>query len=55
MFDVNQPSSLEALTKWWNDFKERAPVPEDQVDKFCCVFVGNKIDIVLSISRAELK
>ena len=45
MFDVNQPSSLEALTKWWNDFKERAPVPEDQVDKFCCVFVGNKIDI----------
>ncbi|KAI0697474.1 P-loop containing nucleoside triphosphate hydrolase protein [Cytidiella melzeri] len=45
MFDVNQPSSLDALTKWWNEFKDRAPVPEDEVDRFCCVFVGNKIDV----------
>ncbi|KAI0089800.1 P-loop containing nucleoside triphosphate hydrolase protein [Irpex rosettiformis] len=48
MFDVNRPSSLEALTKWWNDFRERAPVPEDQVARFCCVFVGNKTDIPFS-------
>lgn len=53
MFDVNQPSSLEALIKWWNDFKDRAPVPEDQVDKFCCVFVGNKIDVTLPNGRSE--
>jgi Ras-related protein Rab-7A len=45
MFDVNQPSSLDALTKWWHDFKDRAPVPDAEVDRFCCVFVGNKIDV----------
>lgn len=45
MFDVNQPQTLEALRKWWEEFRDRAPVPEDQVDRFCCVFVGNKIDV----------
>ncbi|CAL1697199.1 unnamed protein product [Somion occarium] len=45
MFDVNQPQTLEALTKWWNDFKERAPVLDEDADKFCCVVVGNKIDM----------
>lgn len=47
MFDVNQPQTLEALRKWWEEFRDRAPVPEDQVDRFCCVFVGNKIDVSL--------
>jgi len=45
MFDVNQPTSLEALTKWWHEFKDRAPVPDEEVGKFCCVFVGNKVDV----------
>lgn len=45
LFDVNQPKTLDALTKWWSDFKDKAPVPDDQTDKFCCVFVGNKTDI----------
>ena len=45
MFDVNQPETLEALRKWWEEFRDRAPVPDEQVDRFCCVFVGNKIDI----------
>ncbi|KAI0344318.1 ras-domain-containing protein [Trametopsis cervina] len=45
MFDVNQPSTLEALSKWWNEFKDRAPVRDEDMDKFCCIFVGNKIDI----------
>lgn len=45
MFDVNQPDTLQALTKWWSEFREKAPVPDEEVDNFCCVFVGNKIDV----------
>lgn len=45
LFDVNQPATLDALTKWWADFKDKAPVHDDQTDKFCCVFVGNKTDL----------
>ncbi|EIW65333.1 ras-domain-containing protein [Trametes versicolor FP-101664 SS1] len=45
MFDVNQPQTLDALTKWWGDFRDKAPVPDEAVDEFCCVVVGNKIDI----------
>ncbi|KAH9855732.1 ras-domain-containing protein [Lenzites betulinus] len=45
MFDVNQPQTLDALTKWWADFRDKAPVSDEAVDEFCCVVVGNKIDI----------
>ncbi|KAI0770924.1 P-loop containing nucleoside triphosphate hydrolase protein [Trametes elegans] len=46
MFDVNQPQTLSALTKWWADFRDKAPVPDDEAAAdFCCVVVGNKIDI----------
>lgn len=45
MFDVNQPQTLDALTKWWNEFKERCPVPDEEADKFCVVVVGNKTDV----------
>lgn len=45
MFDVNQPQTLDALTKWWNEFKERCPIPEEEAEKFCVVVVGNKIDV----------
>lgn len=47
MFDVNQPETLKALRKWWQEFRDRAPVPDDQVERFCCVVVGNKIDVSL--------
>ena len=46
MFDVNQPRTLDALTKWWDDFRDKAPVSDESVDEFCCVVVGNKVDIV---------
>ncbi|RPD56255.1 ras-domain-containing protein [Lentinus tigrinus ALCF2SS1-7] len=46
MFDVNQPQTLDALTKWWDDFRDKAPVPDEGVEEFCCVVVGNKIDVV---------
>ncbi|KAI0641219.1 ras-domain-containing protein [Trametes meyenii] len=53
MFDVNQPQTLEALTKWWADFRDKAPVPDDAVDEFCCVVVGNKIDIAQAAGGAH--
>lgn len=46
MFDVNKRQSLDALTKWWSEFKDKAPVPDEETDKFCCVFVGNKTDLI---------
>ena len=48
MFDVNQPQTLDALTKWWDDFRDKAPVPDDRVDEFCVIVVGNKIDVAQS-------
>ena len=45
MFDVNKPETLTGLAKWWNEFKVRAPVPEDEAEDYCCVVVGNKTDI----------
>ncbi|KAI0757780.1 P-loop containing nucleoside triphosphate hydrolase protein [Daedaleopsis nitida] len=52
MFDVNQPQTLDALTKWWDDFRDKAPVPDETLDEFCCVVVGNKVDIAAG-ERAE--
>ncbi|KII83882.1 hypothetical protein PLICRDRAFT_46638 [Plicaturopsis crispa FD-325 SS-3] len=45
MYDVNRPQTLHALTKWWDEFRERAPVSDEEAETFCCVVVGNKIDI----------
>ena len=46
MYDVNDPKTLEALTKWWHEFKDRAPLRDEDVADFCCVVVGNKVDLV---------
>ena len=46
MYDVNEPKTLEALTKWWHEFKDRAPLRDEDVADFCCVVVGNKMDLV---------
>lgn len=58
MFDVNRPESLTSLTKWWTEFRERAPLADEEVDDYCCVVVGNKIDLADSdsvsvVSEAE--
>jgi len=45
MFDVNDPGTLKSLRKWWSEFKEKAPLEEEHVDDYCCVVVGNKIDV----------
>ncbi|KAH9947065.1 ras-domain-containing protein [Amylocystis lapponica] len=54
MFDVNQPDTLNALTKWWSEFRERAPVLDEEVEDFCCVVVGNKIDMLGEASEGNV-
>ncbi|KAG1778673.1 ras-domain-containing protein [Suillus placidus] len=49
MFDVSAPETMHALTKWWEEFKHRAPVSDEEVNNFCCVVVGNKMDLYRSI------
>ncbi|KAG2065130.1 ras-domain-containing protein [Suillus decipiens] len=46
MFDVSAPQTMHALTKWWEEFKHQAPVSDEEVDNFCCVVVGNKMDLL---------
>ncbi|PBK88334.1 ras-domain-containing protein [Armillaria gallica] len=46
MFDVNAPQTMESLNKWWQEFCERAPLAEEDAEDFCCVVVGNKMDLV---------
>ncbi|KAH8091394.1 ras-domain-containing protein [Cristinia sonorae] len=53
MFDVNQLKTMEALTKWWDEFKAKAPVPDEDANKFCCVFVANKIDMTSAANPPE--
>ncbi|KAL4245161.1 P-loop containing nucleoside triphosphate hydrolase [Abortiporus biennis] len=54
MFDVNQPQTLDALKKWWEEFKDKAPIPDEETSKFCCVAVGNKMDITPSNPESRI-
>ncbi|KAJ3842712.1 ras-domain-containing protein [Lentinula raphanica] len=56
VFDVNAPDTLHALKKWWLEFKVHAPLEDDELGNFCCVVVGNKVDLGegrVSVSQAE--
>ncbi|EIW75987.1 hypothetical protein CONPUDRAFT_42859, partial [Coniophora puteana RWD-64-598 SS2] len=44
MFDVNSRDSLHALAKWWDAFRQNAPLADDEMDDYPCVVVGNKVD-----------
>ncbi|KAF8808601.1 ras-domain-containing protein [Phlegmacium glaucopus] len=46
MFDVNTPDTMLALKKWWDEFCDGAPVADEDINEYCCVVVGNKIDAV---------
>ncbi|KAF8871786.1 P-loop containing nucleoside triphosphate hydrolase protein [Infundibulicybe gibba] len=45
MFDVNDRQTMHALSKWWAEFRDRAPVSDEDAQNYCCVVVGNKIDL----------
>ncbi|KAJ3824999.1 ras-domain-containing protein [Lentinula raphanica] len=56
VFDVNAPDTLHALKKWWIQFKVHAPLEDDELGNFCCVVVGNKVDLgegMVSVTQAE--
>ncbi|KZT68479.1 ras-domain-containing protein [Daedalea quercina L-15889] len=53
LFDVNKPETLQALMRWWTDFREKAPVPDEDLQGFCCVVVGNKIDLARDSPRVS--
>ncbi|KAG2137860.1 ras-domain-containing protein [Suillus bovinus] len=58
MFDVSAPDTMYALTKWWKEFKHQAPVSDEEADNFCCVVVGNKMDLLqpgMGITAEEAK
>ncbi|KAG6331203.1 hypothetical protein ID866_7886 [Astraeus odoratus] len=54
IFDVNRPESLASLSKWWSEFRDKAPVPDAELEDYCCVVVGNKIDISESNSSGMI-
>ncbi|KAH9020739.1 P-loop containing nucleoside triphosphate hydrolase protein [Lactarius hengduanensis] len=45
MFDVNRPATLHALTRWWSEFRAHAPLPDEDMEDYCLVVVGNKTDL----------
>ncbi|KAI0249464.1 small GTPase superfamily, partial [Lactifluus subvellereus] len=45
MFDVNQPATLHALTRWWSEFRACAPLADEDMEEYCLVVVGNKTDL----------
>ncbi|TFY71658.1 hypothetical protein EVG20_g1348 [Dentipellis fragilis] len=55
MFDVNQPESLRALDRWWAEFCERAPLPDEEMEDYCCVVVGNKMDLADPVAGPAVK
>lgn len=42
---------MEALTKWWAEFKDRAPLNDEDMEDYCCVVVGNKTDMAGSPNK----
>ncbi|KAI4517789.1 ras-domain-containing protein [Schizophyllum commune Loenen D] len=44
-FDANDRQSLRSLTKWWDEFRQRTPVADEELEEYCCVVVGNKTDL----------
>jgi len=53
VYDVNKPETLQGLRRWWNEFKDRAPVMDEEAEDYCCVVVGNKMDLSTSPAADE--
>ncbi|KAH9066975.1 P-loop containing nucleoside triphosphate hydrolase protein [Lactarius deliciosus] len=54
MFDVNRPATLHALTRWWSEFRAHAPLPDEDMEDYCLVVVGNKTDLARSSEGAAV-
>lgn len=54
VYDVTKPQTFYNLKKWWHEFQDRAPVPDDDAYDYCCVVVGNKVDLVENESNAPI-
>jgi len=42
---------MDVLNKWWDQFKTHAPISDEEMGDFCCVVVGNKLDLVQKDSQ----
>ncbi|KAJ7617343.1 ras-domain-containing protein [Roridomyces roridus] len=51
MYDVTAPETLEALTKWWGEFRDKAPVEDEDLPGFCVAVVGNKVDLLVGVEH----
>jgi len=54
MFDVNRPATLHALTRWWSEFRANAPLPDEDMEDYCLVVIGNKTDLIRSSEGAAV-
>ncbi|KAJ7673873.1 P-loop containing nucleoside triphosphate hydrolase protein [Mycena polygramma] len=53
MYDVTAPETLHALRPWWAEFRDKAPVADEDVGRFCVVVVGNKVDLLVGMGEEE--
>ncbi|KAH9955712.1 hypothetical protein BGW80DRAFT_1500780 [Lactifluus volemus] len=44
MFDVNQPATLHALTRWWSEFRTCAPLADEDMEEYCLVVLISDSD-----------
>jgi len=47
MFDLSGPTTMHAMKRWWANFCDKAPVADEHATEYCCVVVGNKIDMAV--------
>ncbi|CAK5279874.1 unnamed protein product [Mycena citricolor] len=53
MYDVTTPDTLYALSKWWAEFRDKAPVADEDLRGFCVAVVGNKTDLLDGLGEDE--
>ena len=44
---------MDALVKWWDEFRARAQLPDEEMEDYCCIIVGNKLDVVENTFERE--
>ncbi|KAJ7749835.1 hypothetical protein DFH07DRAFT_961620 [Mycena maculata] len=52
LYDVTRPETLDPFTKWWAEFRDKAPVAEGDTE-FCVAVVGNKVDLLAGLAGAD--